>query len=347
MRWAGLAAMCALAGCGADPSAAQPSGPPEVRYVPAAAALATTGPTLPVGKCLNYAGQLELKQDVPGIRPVVDADFAEMRRRGFRTLRLPAMFDRYANQSPPFRLDPRFLDRVDHVVRVATAAGLNVIVDSHYNPQLMKDPAGGAQRFAAIWDQVAARFADAPPSVWFELLNEPQPPMTAADLPALLGPALAAVRRTNPRRPVIIGGEHWSDLRSLWSVWLPESDPYVVPTFHYYEPMRFTHQGAPFLTPPFPKGVTWGDKADLQLLDRHVREVANYIRTTGRVPFIGEYGVYPDVPLAQKVRWYATVTRAFASVGVQSCVWGYHNNFPIRDDKGWITPLVDAIATTR
>jgi endoglucanase len=41
------------------------------------------------------------------------------------------------------------------------------------------------------------------------------------------------------------------------------------------------------------------------------------------------------------------VSAAFASIGIQSCAWGYSNTFRLWvDGPGWIAPLRDAIATT-
>jgi endoglucanase len=68
---------------------------------------------------------------------------------------------------------------------------------------------------------------------------------------------------------------------------------------------------------------------------------------TGRVPFAGEYGAYDQIPLAQRAVYYRTVSAAFASIGIQSCAWGYANTFRLwQDGSGWIIPPRDSIATT-
>ena len=315
------------------------------RYTSAAAARGSVGPTLPIGKCLNYAGQLEVRNDAAWMRAVIDTDFADMAARGFTTLRLPANFERYTGKSPPYTVDPAFLARVKHVVDTATAAGMNVIVDNHVIDDVLADPAAQKPRFTAMWKRIGAYFRTAPASVWFELMNEPMPPLTNADLPDYFAPAIAAIRETNPTRPVIVGGEWSSGPKSLATLVLPD-DPNIVPTLHYYDPLPFTHQGAPFVTPALPTGVTWGSAADYAQLDANVALVKAYIARTGRVPFIGEYGVYEGVPMAQRAAYYDEVTHAFAAIGVQSCVWGYVNNFPIRNAAGWYAPLMNAMATT-
>jgi endoglucanase len=69
---------------------------------------------------------------------------------------------------------------------------------------------------------------------------------------------------------------------------------------------------------------------------------------TGRVPVLGEYGAQDDprVPLADRIRYYRAVSSAFASVGVQSCAWGYISGFKLRDGDHWIPGVVESIATT-
>src|SRR3546814_20509250 len=81
-----------------------------------------------------------------------------------------------------------------------------------------------------------------------EISNEPPDKLTNANLLATLAPALAAIRATNPTRAVVIGGENWSGIDSLATLDLPD-DPNVYPTFHYYAPFDFTHQGATWVDP--------------------------------------------------------------------------------------------------
>jgi endoglucanase len=211
---------------------------------------------------------------------------------------------------------------------------------------LFTDPDGQRDRFAALWRQVAAEFAGYPANVWFELINEPNNRLNDSNLLSILNPALAEVRATNPTRPVVIGGQNWSGVGSLATVQYP-GDPNLVATFHYYDPFEFTHQGAPWITPQLPTGRVFGTDAHNRQLDDALRAVQDYIARTGRVPFIGEYGAYEGVPLDQRALYYKTISAAFASIGVQSCAWGYTNTFHLRrDDIGWISQILDVISTT-
>lgn len=319
---------------------------PGPSYTPAPAAKPATGITLPVGKCVNLSNMLEAPREGAWGRRVADDDFEIIKAAGFSTVRIPVRWSAHAGDAPPYAIDPVFLARVHHVVSLADRAGLNVILNMHHDEELFADPAGQAERFAAMWRQIGASFADEPSSVWFELINEPHGKLDNSNLSAVLAPALEAVRASNPTRPVVIGGQTWSGVESLATLELPD-DAYVVPTFHYYEPFQFTHQGATFVTPTPPLGRRYGSASDDARLADDLEKVKAYMARTGRVPMMGEFGATdnPRVPVGDRIRYYHTISSAFASIGIQSCAWGYASGFRLRDGDRWVPGLVEAIVT--
>ena len=319
---------------------------PGLTYTPGPAARARTGPTLPIGKCINMSNMLEAPREGDWGPAIADDDFRIIKAAGFSTVRIPVSWSTHAETASPYTVDPAFLRRVHHVVDLATASGVDVILDMHHYNELFAAPQAHAARFAALWRQIAASFASAPPNIWFELLNEPTDKLTDANMTPILAGALRAVRLTNPNRPVLVGGQNWSSLQALNTLSLPD-DRYVVPTFHYYEPFAFTNQGAPWRgAPPF--GRAYGSAADKLLLDRDLATLRAYMARTGRVPVLGEYGTTDDprLPLAQRVRYYRTISAAFASIGVQGCAWGYRNASQLWNGRRWLPGLVESISAT-
>ncbi|HEY1605027.1 MAG TPA: glycoside hydrolase family 5 protein [Allosphingosinicella sp.] len=321
---------------------------PGFAYTPGPAARARIGPALAVGKCINVSDALEAPTEGDWAPRITDDDFRIIRAAGFRTVRIPVRWSAHAGETAPYAIAPAFLARVHHVVGLATASGLNVILNIHHYDGLDAAPEANAARFAGLWRQIASSFAHAPASLWFELDNEPHDKFTNANLMAVFTPALAAIRATNRTRPVLVGGENWSGIGSLATLPMPD-DPYVVPTFHYYDPMAFTHQGATWTgSHPPPIGRAYGSAADKAELDRGLQTVRDYMARTGRVPILGEYGAQDDprVPVEQRIRYYHAISSAFASIGIQSCAWGYRAGFKLRDGDHWVPGLVEAIATT-
>ena len=141
------------------------------------------------------------------------------------------------------------------IVTNASAAHLNVIIDLHEFEATAKDAAGNKDRFLAFWRQVAPRFQNAPSSVVFEILNEPNGEITPDVRNQYLAEALAVIRQSTER--VIIGPAFWNSIGShLDELRLPDKDRHIIVTVHYYTPMSFTHQGAPGVKPQYKVGVT-------------------------------------------------------------------------------------------
>ena len=301
---------------------------------------------LPVGPCINMGNHLEPERESGwGGKRIDAADFARIRAAGFDTVRIPV---RWSNKTAAanHRIDPAWLRRVTEVVDQALAADLNVILNDHNFGDLHEHPDANRDKLAAIWRQVALHFADRPTArLWFEIENEPHDALTNDNLLPTLAPALAAIRATNPDRPVVIGGGNWSGIDSLATLELPD-DPNVHPTFHYYEPFDFTHQGATWAG-PVPKAHTrdYGTPADAERLAADVAKLDAYIARTGRTPFMGETGAYDGgISLAERIQYHAAVREAFAPSGIGVCAWAYTNTFPFWDrrEERWLPGVREA-----
>jgi len=313
-------------------------------FAPAPAAIPATGATLRLGKCVNISDMFEAPTPGAWGREFRDSDIANIAAKGFTAIRLPVRFSAHAAAAAPYAIDPHFMRRVRHAVDLATGRGLAVILDFHHYLELFDDPAGQAPRFAALWRQIAAEFRDAPASVSFELINEPNKNLTQANLWSVLGPALAAVRETNPTRKVVIDGPNWASLDQMLATHFPD-DPDIVPTFHYYDPANFGFDKAPWMNPPVRE--TFGSADDVAELRRVLSKVQGYMKRTGRVPFVGELGANEARATAQRAIYYNLTSSAFASIGVQTCEWGYTNTHQLwRDGEGWLPGIADGIVTT-
>jgi endoglucanase len=181
---------------------------------------------------------------------VLDAsDFVSYKRAGFDHVRLPVRFNAHAAAAAPFTVDADFFARVDWAIDQALANGLAVVVDFHHYIELMKSPDEHRARFIAIWKQIAERYRGRPASVLFEMLNEPTDQLTADKWNDILAEALRVVRASNPSRGIVVEGANWASANSLGhTLKIPDGDPNLIGSFHTYQPMLFTHQGASFMS---------------------------------------------------------------------------------------------------
>ncbi len=298
---------------------------------------------LPVGTCINAGNHLEPEKENGWGGKRLDAeDFRRIRAAGFTTVRIPVRWLNKSTDAPPHSIDPVWMARVSEAVDAALAANLNVILNSHHFEIVHDRPAAGAPWLADVWRQIARNFADRPNArLWFEIENEPHAQLNNAILGQTLVPALAAIRESNPVRPVIVGGQNWSGIDSLATLDLPD-DSNIHPTFHYYDPFDFTHQGADWTGPNrLPLGRKYGTEADKALLGRDVAKLKAYIARTGMTPFMGETGAYDKAPLAERIAYHTAVREAFAPTGIGMCAWAYTNTFPFWDQKAgrWLPGL--------
>jgi endoglucanase len=296
-----------------------------ISFLPAVASAKTDN--LPVGRCVNMGNHLEPpKEGEWGGKKIDSADFERIAKAGFSTIRLPVRWSTHADGNAPYTIDAAFMTRVKTVVGDARKAGLNVILNSHHFEEIHKDPSpANIAKLAGMWKQIAANFANEPDGkLWFEIENEPHDKFNDSNLLEVLSPALAEIRKSNPNRPVL---------------------PNVVPTFHYYDPFDFTHQGATWVNPVPPVGRAYGTAEDQKLLVDDVEKIRAYIARTGKTPVMGEFGANGPIPLEDRVKYQKAVRVAFDKVGVGMCAWAYTNTFPLWDQQTqkWVPGMLDAM----
>ena len=204
-----------------------------------------------------------------------------------------------------------------------------------------------APRFLATWHQIAEHFKNQPPSVLFELLNEPKEKMDAPRWNQLIAIVLADIRQTNPTRWVVVGGIYWNTIKGLDPLELPESDRHLIVTYHYYDPMTFTHQGANWVKGSNAwLGNKWlGTDAENGVIATDFDKAAAWGKTHNRPLFLGEFGAYSKGDLDSRARWTTAVARAADARGIPYAYWEFNSGFGAYDPKArqWRAPLLKAL----
>ncbi len=300
------------------------------------------------------AAHLRRGVNVLGYDPLwKDAAKARFQPRYFRIIRdggfdfIRVVLQAFDHMDAHDRLDPRWLSTLDRVIAQATEAGLSVIIDEHDFDRCSNDPVACEPRLIAFWRQIGERYKAAPASVLFELLNEPHAKLDADHWNALVAQLIPVVRATNPARTLVIGPTQWNSLGQLATLRLPSDDRNILVTYHYYDPFRFTHQGAKWV-PEFKAlhdvPLTSEDEAKI---GRDFDTVAAWSKANDRPVLLGEFGAYDGsgTPVAARARYALKVRSAAEAHGFPWAYWQFDSDFIAYDvdHDHWVEPIRQAL----
>jgi endoglucanase len=300
-----------------------------------------------LGRGINLAGALEAPRE--GMWGVIlkDEYFATIQQAGFTTVRIPIRWSAHASTTAPYTVDPAFWERIDWVVAEAKAHHLHAILDFQNYDELIAEPDQNQERFLGIWRQIAEHYQHEPQAILFELLNEPHNQLDATKWNALLAQAIAVIRPTNPNRLIVVGPVSWNKISALPLLVLPQSDHFLVVTIHYYDPMIFTHQGAPWEKTSLTwLGTKWpASDADRQSVDRDFKTAQSWAALQKRPLLLGEFGSYEKADMDSRCRWTSCVALSAEAHGMAWAYWEFCGNFGAYDPvlNQWRAPLLKAL----
>jgi len=270
--------------------------------------------------------------------------FTKIRQAGFSTVRI--VLQSFGHMDAHNRLPQKWFDTLDWAINGATHAGLNVIVDEHDYDPCSEHPDVCHDKLIAFWTQVAHHLRKRDNHVLFELLNEPHAPLDAAKWNAMLKDLIPLVRKTNSTRTLIIGPTQWNNLHQLDTLELPEKDRHIIVTFHYYDPMHFTHQGASWVPGLRDvSGVTCCTAEERAKIDSDFDQVAAWSKAHERPILLGEFGAREGGDMASRVAWTSAVARSAERHGFAWAYWQFDSDFVVWDMKkdDWVRPILGAL----
>jgi endoglucanase len=272
--------------------------------------------------------------------------FRMIKDAGFNNVRINLSPFRRMNQGNDGALPASWWETLDWAVTNALQSGLMPILDLHEFTVMGNDPEANKPKFLAFWRQVSDRFRDAPDTVLFEILNEPNKKLTPELWNQYAQEALAIIRKTNPTRTVIVGPAGWNGIGQLAELKLPEDDRNIIVTVHYYSPMDFTHQGASWAGRKDKFGVEWqGTDAEKAAVEKDFAKAQTWAKEHSRPLFLGEFGVYDKAPMESRVRYLTFVVGTAQKLGWSWAYWQFDSDFVLYDVKNdkWIEPVRDAL----
>ena len=296
-----------------------------------------------LGRGVNIIGYDALWEN-PAKARFQERHFRLIREAGFQSVRIVLQPFRHMDASG--KLPDAWFKTLDWAVEKALVNGLLAIVDLHEFTTTAADPNGLKPKMIAFWQQVGAHFRNAPDSVVFELLNEPNGQITPAMWNQYLQEPLATIRATNPDRAVIIGPAFWNGITNLKDLVLPENDPNIILTVHYYHPMNFTHQGAPWVKESVNlKDIDWGAESEKAKVVNDFAMVQTWAKAHHRPVYLGEFGAYDKAPMAARVAYTAHLARTAELFGWSWGYWQFDSDFIVYDidHDRWVEPIRNAL----
>jgi len=277
-------------------------------------------------------------------------DFQRIASWGFDHVRLPVDWQIAFDEGLKPREDR--LRLLDEAVSSIRAQGLEILLDLHRCPghdfhegttkdqPLFSDPAAlaGARKVLAV---LAERYGSDPGTA-LELLNEPTAP-DAATWNRVARNLFHEVRAHAPRATIVVGSNRWNSATEFAHL-EPMDDDNVLYSFHFYNPVLFTHQKAPWIvheafheTRSWPGTYVLPPEADHRLpmesgtwdrdrLARCLQAVVDFREKYGLPVSCDEFGVYKAGPArADQLAWIRDLLGLFGQHGIGWTYWNYRN----------------------
>ena len=314
--------------------------PPMANDAPPGASAAALSTAAAIGRGVNFGNMLEAPTEGAWGLTVTDDFIDKAAAAGFTSVRLPVRWSNHAAADAPFTIDPVFMARVEAIVDKLLAKNLVVVLNMHHYRQLDGDrPDAGEStvsdaavdvRFVMLWEQISARFHDRGARLVFELYNEPHGRLNGEPWNVLAARALRVVRRTNPDRIVVIGPTNWNSAGDLHLLKMPD-DANLIATIHDYSPFSFTHQGAEWVSPVLPVGVTCCSIGQQAEMTGPLDVAAAWSAAKHYPVFVGEFGAYSKADEASRIEFNRTLRQAMEARGMSWSYWEFAAGFGVYD----------------
>lgn len=237
---------------------------------------------------------------------------------------------------------------------------LHIIRSHHFNNELRPlwtDPSE-QDKLVSMWRELSGELEGFSNGLLaYEIMNE-----AVADDPEewnkLIARVISALRETEPERKIVVGSNMWQSASTFPELKIPENDPNIILSFHFYSPFAFTHHQASWTKlKDYDGPVHYPGKVvlpeDLQGFSNDVKEtmmhhssdydkdfmIADiqkplaYAKERNLPLYCGEFGCLPTVNQADRLQWYADFRSVLEDNGIAWANWDYKGGFGIVDKE--------------
>ncbi len=263
--------------------------------------------------------------------------------QGFRAVRIPVTYAEHMGKAPDYKIDTKWLDRVQEVVDYALNAGLYVLLDTHHEPNYWLKPdrkheEEAVAQLGALWSQVAERFRDYDEKLLFEGMNEPRIKGSANEwnggteserkvVDHLNQTFVDAVRKTggnNEKRILILCTYgNCASYGGMRDFKIPE-DNYIAVAVHMYTPYQFTYD-----TPD--GGYSAWDGSRIESITGVLNQIQKNFLNRGLPVIITEFGAVNKQNTKDVIAWIEDYLGAMNQHEIK-CFW-WDNNIYDKDGE--------------
>lgn len=257
---------------------------------------------------------------------IQEEDFARIASWGLDHVRIPVDYNVLD--------DGRGYAKLDWAIEMCRKYGLKMVLDLHKTAGFSFDKGEAEvgffdsesyqERFYALWEELARRYGSMTELLVFELLNEVTEPRFIDAWNRISGETIRRIRTIAPD-VVILVGSYWNNSASSVKDLAAPADDKVIYNFHCYEPLAFTHQGAPWVENMDINARVAFDQCGateeyFEGLFASAIEAAEKNHTT---LYCGEYGVIDVASPEDTLKWLKVIHTVLDKHGISRALWSY------------------------
>ncbi len=235
--------------------------------------------------------------------------------KGIRLIRLPFKWERIQPEAMGPLADKE-LALLDATIAAARERRMGLIIEPHnycrYHGKLVGDEVPG-EALKDLWTKLAARYADEPAVIAYDLMNEPHG--TKGTWPKTAQLAVDGVRASDLKKLILVPGDSWSGAHS----WVKANANLVITdpgnNFAYEAHQYFDRDNSGTYKKSYDEEKAHPD-VGVQRLEAYIA----WLKERGARGFLGEFGVPRDDP-----RWIEVLDRFVAKLkaeGIGGTYWG-------------------------
>ncbi len=306
-----------------------------------------------------------------------EMDIRRIKSWGLDHVRIPVDYDLVEDENGNYKEDG--FGYLDKAIDWCEKSGLNMILDLHKtfgfsfdegeHESGFFDNADYQERFYRLWEEFAHRYGTFKERLAFELLNEVTDKEYCDRWNRIARCCIERIRAICPEIKILVGGYYNNSIEGLKGL----EDPYdenIIYNFHCYEPLIFTHQGAPWIPSMntsfrmrvdstyaeyhkystenltgFGFDTTAYDQdkpLGLEYFEDLMKEAVRIADEKNVALYCGEYGVIDRAAPEDSLAWFKLICSCFEKYGIGRAAWSYKKmDFGLSDER--MEPVIEDI----